>query len=767
MDPKVTPNKDLAKAQIPHHNEPIVGTLTLREIFRLLKVYKYFIGSITIMSISVTALHDLFSTAQYKTSVVINVAPDSSLKSMTDVTGYFRHEDMMLSKMNALGEYFKSQDLANKVLSDLIEEKGNVPLIEGAGINWFLGKLGLTKPLTVEQAMQKMPRITVASRVMSFLKAQNNFTNNTFTIESTAADPEIAAFLANSSAKALLEINHSVSLKMVVEVKRFLHNQAADLGQKLKELESSLTSFQSKNQILSLEEAERTAYNSIDRSEQALTETEVRLGANEKLVEHVKKEMVDVRNSIGSGGFSGSHLYLAQLQHRLSMLQYQYALAKPDSEEGKKINSEISELTSTYKKTLSSGDAIKNVIAVSPLQYYNSLENALLKLTKDQQQLRSDLEILRKTSQQSKAKIPKLAVTTQQINDLKRNIQLTSELYLAIRKKIQETEIQEAGTINDISIVSEAPVPDIPHMVPLLVKVGFAAFVGLFFSTLVVLIREAVIPTVRNRRDLEKFGLLILAEVPAVTGVETPNKNIVILRDCPISYEADVYRSMRMRLLKLEKLILNKPEKPATKNATVLMMTSPRGGNGKTFTAVNLSNVLAKGQYKTLLVDLDLRNPSVRDYYPNAKKDVTIDNLILNPAKIDKSKIVNNIGTNLDVAFGYGNVTNPAEKLDSSVVHNFIEQFRKEYDYIIIDAPPALGVIDSQMIIPNVDMVIFVTEHRRTHREDVHLAVHMLKDNHQKPLLAVINFVHREFTYYDTLRYYEYRIPKDKPESAA
>jgi len=755
--PEVAPK---SQSEAPHHDGShhkthhlqFSPTLNFREIWRIVKIHKYFVATVSVTAVAATALISFFSTPEYRTSVVISVVPNNSYKSVSEVTGFLRGEDALLNKMSALEEYFKSQELANKVIDSLVQNKKEVPMLGVSGLTWLFSKLGFGKALTIREALDTQPRLQVAASVMAHLKTSANFNNNTFVIESMASDPQLAAFLANESAKALLEINHKIGLKMVVEVKTFLHNQSAELGAKLKTLETQLTQFQSKNQILSVEEAERWAYNSIDKGEQALTETEIKLAANLKLIEHIKSEMAEIRRSVGSPTYSSSHLYLAQLQHRLSMLQYQQALSTPDSPEAKKLTDEIKQLSQTYKKALDSGEPTRDVIAVSPLQYYNKLEEALVKLQKDNKQLISDREILNHSVSKRRTEIPKLALTTQQLTDLRRNIQLTSDLYLALRKKIQETEIQEAGTINDISILSDAPVPDAPHTVSVALKVIFALFVGFFFSVLSVLAREAVIPTVRNRHDLEKYGMVILGEVPAISQ-EISSKPVVVLRDFPVSYEADVYRSMRMKLIGIEKSL----RPTSVKSATVFLMTSARGGNGKTFTAVNTAMTLSKAGYRTLLIDLDFRNPSVRDYYAELEKSGLIDNLALGKSNEKYEHTSTRINQHLEIAFGLGGVPDPAEILDSNIISEYLKYQRTQYDYIIVDAPPILGVIDSQLIAPFIDLIIFVIEHRKTHREDISLAVHMLKEIYSRPILAVINFVHREFTYYDTLRYYEYR----------
>ena len=132
--------------------------------------------------------------------------------------------------------------------------------------------------------------------------------------------------------------------------------------------------------------------------------------------------------------------------------------------------------------------------------------------------------------------------------------------------------------------------------------------------------------------------------------------------------------------------------KPVESGGQVLLVTSSIGGEGKTFTAINLASVIALSGKKTCLVGLDLRKPKIfNDFGLSNDKGIsmsstgdTIENIIQYSGK-----------ENLDVISAGPVPPNPSELLENKVFADFLTKLRTMYDYIVLDTPPMGLVADS------------------------------------------------------------------------
>ncbi|HEX4923971.1 MAG TPA: AAA family ATPase [Bdellovibrionales bacterium] len=754
------PRPALKRRTTSRHHES--GQLNLRQLWKLVKINKYVVGSAVVLAVTLTALHSFFSTPIYRASVTLTVMVNNTA-ALNNMLSSLTGEDELVQKIHALNEYFRSAEMSKR-LAQVVERNGTAAFVAltQKGMARLSTNLGLSDPLTSARSTT-LTHEAIAAELAAMLTITPNFNNSTMVIEASTPNPELSALLANEAARGLVDINHRIGLRKVQEIKNFLTNQTTELGQRLETLETELATFQAENQMISEAEAERSVYSTLNRHETDYIDAQIRLSTNQQLITRIEKEMRQMKENIAKSDFSGSNLYLSQLQHRLSMLQYQQAMQQSGSgeatspAEGKRLQDEINGLVQSYQKALDTRDAGETAVAMNPLEYYQRLEQSYAQLKKDNANFAADLAVLEKAIKRQKGEFPKLAANLQHLTELKRSIHLTSDLYLAIRKKLQEAEIQEAGTIKTVDVLSEAQAPSSPYAVPLSFKLSFAVAVGLFFGILFVLTHEALVPCVRHRHDIEQNGIYVLGEVPLAENVGPVKRALIPINDNPNSYEADAFRFIKMRLASHVK---HKPGMPAP----IVLVTSPRSGNGKTFTSVNLATTLSKAKLKTLLIDMDLRKPSTQKYFDPPEK--TIEGLAIDPNLTDQSKITTTVSPFLDVIFGTHHIMHPPEFLETPTVPNFLAEMRKKYDFIIIDSAPILGIIDSSILARMVDHVLFVVEHRKTLREDLAMALHTLREVHHKPLLSILNCVHKEFGYYDN-KYYVVRSSQIQTQDVA
>jgi protein-tyrosine kinase len=225
---------------------------------------------------------------------------------------------------------------------------------------------------------------------------------------------------------------------------------------------------------------------------------------------------------------------------------------------------------------------------------------------------------------------------------------------------------------------------------------------------------------------------------PPLTGAEMTPGGIQYSSTRTVPVQAEVLRRQRIitgddsNLVREEYKILRTQILQRTKaeQKNSLMITGPSPNEGKTLTAINLAISLSHEVDKTvLLVDADLRFPSVHSYFGIPSKpglvdylagDAALPDLLVHPEGFDK----------LVILPGGKSVAGAAELIGSPMMGNLVRELKHFYPdrYVLFDLPPILSYADPLAFAPFVDGIILVVAMGKTHREDVQKCVHMLKD---------------------------------------
>lgn len=334
-----------------------------------------------------------------------------------------------------------------------------------------------------------------------------------------------------------------------------------------------------------------------------------------------------------------------------------------------------------------------------------------------------------------------------QFTSLLREAKTSETIYNILLTRLKELSVQEGLQNNNVQLVDEARVPTQPIGPARAKEVGAFFVLGLLAGCGLALTRELMTKTIRTRQDFELLlEIPFLGHVPQIGGGRR-HKKTVLLRD-PRSPGAETIRSIRTTL----EFIL-----PADQTHA-LLLTSALPEEGKSTVSANLAIALRELGRKVLLIDADMRRPSLHQYLDVSLEpglsgflqDTVTAQELIQPVPLMEGLQVITAGIT---------PAQPTDALSSPKMQELLKDMRNEYQYILIDSPPVLVAADSAVLSTYADGVIYIVRANRTHSEAVAAGKQRLVDVGAKVIGGVINGAHieleRGYRYYYANKYYK------------
>jgi tyrosine-protein kinase Etk/Wzc len=326
--------------------------------------------------------------------------------------------------------------------------------------------------------------------------------------------------------------------------------------------------------------------------------------------------------------------------------------------------------------------------------------------------------------------------------ELERNEQVAEKTYLALQDRYQSLRIAEESTLANAQVIDPARLPDGPVSPKKRLNFILSVLVGLMIGVGIAALQEALDDTLHTSEDVEKE--LNLPMLGVVSLISTPEDRSM-LHSSSMSSIAEAFRMVRSNIKFMA----------VDKSLQTIMVTSAGKGEGKSTTAANLAMALAQDGRKVVIVDGDLRRPSVHKQFgvPNSQG---LTNAIV--GGIPLSELIVDVGLeNLSVLTAGPIPPNPAELLDSARFTHVVEELKEMFDIVVFDAPPVLGVADASVLAGRADGVVLVIAGGEVEKRAARRTTQMLLQARAHILGVVLNKVNdRDRYYYYNYYYYQY-----------
>jgi len=590
------------------------------------------------------------------------------------------------------------------------------------------------------------------------------------TISYVTSDPELAAKIANGVVQSFIDRGIDTRSERVGRTSRFIDDEIEGLRQQIRDTEEQLQDLSRNTNLITMDPDTNLTLQRLSNLNNDLATAQIERIEKESRFNELdltRKERIAEQGSLG---------LVSELRRELLRMESDYEsrlqVYKPD-----------------WPDMIDLKAAIEERRRLLDRQVDKSFNEVREQRSAELQSARSREQRLIAEINKVKSEALDLGQASVEYNYLSREVSARKGLLDQLLREQSETGMSarlSRERESNVHIVESALVPRSPFRPSLRLDLSLGLAAGLMLGVSLVLLTHLLDRTVKTPEELEALtGLPLLAVIPDIgfsgtgygyrsyssygsrrsgskaTGSDTEDVSSIELIPAlkPRLAVSEAYRSLRTALL------LSSAEQLG-----VVTVTSAESGEGKTATAANLAVVMSQLGKKVLLVDADLRKPRLHKIFGSSNRSGLVNHLT-SGASTDE----------LFIASGQDNLTfcpagphppNPSELLASERMRQFLEDARRDFDFVIVDTPPVLAVTDAALPGSIGDGVVLCFRAHNVLRADVKSCCDRLRLADVRMLGTVLNRHQprraggygRKYHYYET---YSEEIANEISDSAA
>ncbi|HSM63485.1 MAG TPA: polysaccharide biosynthesis tyrosine autokinase, partial [Gillisia sp.] len=379
------------------------------------------------------------------------------------------------------------------------------------------------------------------------------------------------------------------------------------------------------------------------------------------------------------------------------------------------------------------GSSDKNPVVI---RYNSQIDQIKGNIVQSLQGMRTNLRIgqedLNRQASSIGSQIFAIPSKERQFRGIERQQNIKESLYLFLLQKREENSLSLAVTEPKAKIVDRAYYSDTPISPNSRSIYMGVVILGLFIPFSAIYFRGLMDNKIRKRSDFEDFA----NEIPLLAVLPRVNRNNGIIGSNDRSVLAEAFRIL---ISNLQYFLVNLKDR---EKGVSIIITSTIKGEGKTFTAVNLSLTLANTGKKVLLLGMDLRNPKLHAYVLNSKDPQGVSDFLISD-RIELQSLINksSLHPELDILMSGSIPPNPYELLKQGKVKLMIAELEALYDYVIIDTAPSMLVADTFSITRFACLTLFMTRAGYTEKDLLEFALDAKEEGKLQKVSFVLNDV--------------------------
>jgi succinoglycan biosynthesis transport protein ExoP len=725
------PDATLVRAERALPHEPVVLDVApedvphLLDYWELVRKRRWLVLTCTLVVFTTVAIGTLKEKPIYEGKVLIEIDPEApSVVNFKEVVN--PNTTDMESYEDTQYKIIQSRTLAEKVVRDLQLYEDPEFIRNRYLFGLFEGSVP-PLPANIDEGPPDSSAPIFRNAVNFFLGAvdvdpirRSNLVYVTF----DSTNPRTAAMVANKLADDYIENNLQVKFDATTKASAWLDNKLRDLRAQVEAADDRLAEYARANGIVFVSQSQTLVTERLAQLQSQLTAAQADRMGKEALYDQVKAGHIDTLPGVVDNALvQNLETRKTDLERTYDDMSVTYKPDYPKVVEIKKQMDKIDKQIDQQKKIAS-----KTIID----QYDDAIGRE---------------KYLDGAVEDAKKAVNDLADKTIQYNIIKRDSDSNHELYAALTERMKEANAAAGLNQSNIHVVDPSVIPTGPVKPRVMLNLSIGLLLGLALGVGLAFFQEYLDKTLKTPDDVEQFlrlpslGVLprfALAGVPEnsngdgdietlalTTGSNGHHPVAPAIQTSPQALEA--FRSLRTSVLL-----------SASPVPRLILVTSALPSEGKTTTAINLGVTLASLGNKVVVVDCDMRRPSVHrgtavENHPGFVQCLTghvdVANAVLPVAGVE----------NLSVIPCGPIPPNPAEVLSSPVCADLLHRLRSQFEYVLVDSPPLLSVADSRILATLVDAVVLVARAHSTPYDVVRRARTLLYGSGARILGVALN----------------------------
>ena len=737
------------RGEDPFYDRPEAG-IDLRALFDILLRGKWIILA-TVLAITLPVLaYSVLSPSKYRSYAILLVDRQDSdltdvLSTSTSTSRLFQEERNLSNELLVLDQ---SMPLATDVAERLMAA-GTIP--------------GTDERLSILEPAVEGRELTVQE--VAF-KLQDEYVNavlesggaDAIRVVAVSTDPREAELITNAYAESFAQLTQDQSRSGASASREFLEEQVSNQSERLSETDQAVESYMLQEGAVALEEETARLVDQIATLDARRDQAQVSLQTRRAELGALQAELARLEGQLGTRLSSNLDQELATARDRISQIRTQLesyygrnpalrADPNPADAEVQRLRRELERAEAEQRRIAEELSAQSLASGTGPGDQGSGFARAaelrgqISEARVAVRGLEAEVRQVGARLSQYEAELANVPAQSIELAQLQRERQAAETLYGALEQNLQQARVAEQSQLGYARVIRPAFANPDPFA-PLRVRnVLLAVLTGLVFGSMLAIGKVRLDHRLHTPDDLAKLGYPVIGTVPSTRelvedeydGAETAEVNgrmvdthVVSLLN-PMATAAESYRALRTNI---------QFSRPDVMVQTILV-TSSNPGEGKSVTAANLAVVFAQAGRRVLLVDADLRRPTVHKKLGLAREPGLVQRMFsdegIRPEALDQ------LADDLYVMPAGSLAPNPSELIGSRRMRDMVDDMRSKFDVVIFDAPPVLAATDAVLLSTQCDATLVIARAGETKDYELESAVNALQDVGTTPSGLVLN----------------------------